>query len=468
VTFILFLSAWFLLSDSAHVRAGELPGVDERILRIQSEIRTLQESNRKLEQEIGALKGDLHAGEALPLFVRGEGEVEAVCPAGSPEELGLDLGARYDENFCLRSSALPYSLHFGGKLTGRLSAFDSGYPLDDAVSIKRARLETEASLLDYFVRMEAEFAEPVKLKDGYLEFRHFPDARLRLGQFIVPFGLEVMQAQNYTDFADVTIASRNMVFGARDIGAMLYGRYGGDLIGYRFAVLNGAGENQGDNNDSKDIAARLVFRPFAAIPSEYVSFMCLGLASTHGDQNTDFSNIAFRTVGRTEFVDFAEGAIHRGTRTRLGEEFVWPVGPASIKAELMQMWLDDFGVDSVEEDLFFYSWYLSGSYLLTGEHKCWKKIVPNRPFNPSAGGWGAWEIAARYSIFDSEEDLFELGMASGAPRAEAFTIGLNWHLNEFVRMFFNYERTEFNRDVIVRGKPEDCEGVFIVQWQIEF
>jgi phosphate-selective porin OprO/OprP len=134
----------------------------------------------------------------------------------------------------------------------------------------------------------------------------------------------------------------------------------------------------------------------------------------------------------------------------------------------MRMWLDNLQLAPMKEDLQFYAWYVSGSYLLTGETKPLGRVVPNHPFDPAKNAWGAWEVAARYSAFHSDRDLFDLGMAAGTDRAEAFTIGLNWYLNRLFRVTFNYEHTEFDDDLVIDGKTLDDEEALLVQCQLEF
>jgi phosphate-selective porin len=87
------------------------------------------------------------------------------------------------------------------------------------------------------------------------------------------------------------------------------------------------------------------------------------------------------------------------------------------------------------------SWYVSGTYLLTGESK-------KRPVKPDGdflmGGWGALELTGRYERlwFDSAggtDDPFR------SPRTEtifpegnrALTLGVNWTLNRFMKVQFN-------------------------------
>ncbi len=48
------------------------------------------------------------------------------------------------------------------------------------------------------------------------------------------------------------------------------------------------------------------------------------------------------------------------------------------------------------------------------------------------GGWGAWQVAARYSHGDFTDEDITGGVG------DALTLGLNWHWNTNARMQFNY------------------------------
>jgi phosphate-selective porin OprO/OprP len=98
----------------------------------------------------------------------------------------------------------------------------------------------------------------------------------------------------------------------------------------------------------------------------------------------------------------------------------------------------------------FEGWYAEGSWTITGESRqynpsagAYAGIIPNNPFSLSAGGWGAWEIAARYSHVDLN-DLSTPGIPTAATNGVAggaqniYTIGLNWYVSRNVRFMFNY------------------------------
>jgi phosphate-selective porin OprO and OprP len=90
-------------------------------------------------------------------------------------------------------------------------------------------------------------------------------------------------------------------------------------------------------------------------------------------------------------------------------------------------------------DLHFNGGYAQASYTLTGEHRKYDPVTgayggikPNNPFNWSAGGWGAWEIAARYT----QVRLNDLDILGGEMRN--ITVGLNWYVNSNIRFMFNW------------------------------
>jgi phosphate-selective porin OprO/OprP len=85
--------------------------------------------------------------------------------------------------------------------------------------------------------------------------------------------------------------------------------------------------------------------------------------------------------------------------------------------------------------------------VLTGENASYKGIVPNQPFDPFSGTWGAFEVALRGSELDVDDQTFEIGFADknrSADEAHEFTVGINWYLNANIKLVLNYDRTWFD------------------------
>src|SRR5258707_4613031 len=87
----------------------------------------------------------------------------------------------------------------------------------------------------------------------------------------------------------------------------------------------------------------------------------------------------------------------------------------------------------------FQGCYAEAAYVLTGETRLYNSasasyggIVPTNPFSLTGGGWGAWEIAGRYSTIDLNDRLgTATGIAGG--RQTNYTAGLNWYVNRNAR-----------------------------------
>jgi phosphate-selective porin OprO/OprP len=92
----------------------------------------------------------------------------------------------------------------------------------------------------------------------------------------------------------------------------------------------------------------------------------------------------------------------------------------------------------------FQGGYAQAGYILTGETRAYNPasasyggVAPANPFSWTGGGWGAWEIAGRFSTMDLNDQLgAATGIAGG--RQNVYTAALNWYVNRNVRFMLNY------------------------------
>src|SRR5712672_2017245 len=94
--------------------------------------------------------------------------------------------------------------------------------------------------------------------------------------------------------------------------------------------------------------------------------------------------------------------------------------------------------------LTFNGGYAEASLVLTGEthpyipsDAVYGGIIPANPFSLWGGGWGAWEIAGRFSTMNLNERLGTTNGVAGG-RQTIDTAGLNWYVNANVRFMFDY------------------------------
>ena len=129
-------------------------------------------------------------------------------------------------------------------------------------------------------------------------------------------------------------------------------------------------------------------------------------------------------------------------------------GPWSFQGELQRVGVNrDAGPGgSTYPDLSFNGYYLLGSYFLTGESRNYYqrlgsfwRVTPHRQFDPwGSGGWGAFEVAARVSHIDLDDEVDDLvgGVRGGV--SNNVSLALNWYFSPYVRLSLNYVHAEID------------------------
>lgn len=144
--------------------------------------------------------------------------------------------------------------------------------------LKRARVSLTGNVpqdnIDY--RLQVDMAGSPKICDLYFRYKPTAAFNVQLGQFKIPFAIENdIYGPTTVEFIDysyiTTLLARNadrfddISAGGRDIGLQLYGGFGEargyNTLSYNLGIFNGAGINKADNNDAKDVVARLIFKP---------------------------------------------------------------------------------------------------------------------------------------------------------------------------------------------------------------
>ena len=123
-------------------------------------------------------------------------------------------------------------------------------------------------------------------------------------------------------------------------------------------------------------------------------------------------------------------------------------GRWSFQGELQRLGIDrDQGPDGAAyPDLTFNGYYVLGSYFLTGESRNYYqrlgsfwRVSPHREFDPwGSGGWGAFEIAARVSHIDLDDEVDDFAGGARGGVSDNVSLALNWYFNPYVRLSLNY------------------------------
>jgi phosphate-selective porin OprO/OprP len=105
----------------------------------------------------------------------------------------------------------------------------------------------------------------------------------------------------------------------------------------------------------------------------------------------------------------------------------------------------------------FDGWYAQASWVLTGESRDYSSASgtfanprPHENFSLEGGGWGAWEIAARYSDLDMNDNagIAGAGVPVGGIRGGdqgITTLGLNWYPNAVLKFELQLQNIQVSR-----------------------
>jgi len=412
---------------------------------LQQEINILkQERSRQqaIEQEVQGLKQEQQENQQL------KREVEQLKITAQPKfEAGFDKWQPYigstDGNFRLSPVGriqVDFRAYEGGARNLPAAGSIIGTDLTNNFLVRRGRVGLSGTFYKYFdFFVEADFGQGAAvLTDGYLDIHFWPELRLRAGQFKVPFSYEELFSDNHIDFVERSVAD-NLV-PSRDLGAMLHGSLFGGIVSYAGGIFNGSGQNVADTNDSKDLAARLVVAPFKQSDLPWLKNFQFGGDVTWGDEDSGQS-LRGRTDGQFVFFNRINT---RGDRLRYSGEASYYTGPFTLYGEYIQTQEERKGLGTGGRDLPDLDgrgWYLTATYLLTGETKVpGQPVIPTRwasPVGPQRG-WGAWELAARFAQLDFRaKDIT-------ANRVNALTLGVNWYLTPNVKWLFNFVQNWFS------------------------
>src|SRR5262249_37928334 len=123
------------------------------------------------------------------------------------------------------------------------------------------------------------------------------------------------------------------------------------------------------------------------------------------------ANVSSGDLGIPSILQFNGNNVIEGHLTRMDFNFHWNYGPAAIRAEYYRQRTQlDGPAATLRANAFeIAAWYVQATWLLTGEEKPLEnRVKPKNNFDPMAGGWGAWELAARCAVVDAHD-----GVAAG-------------------------------------------------------
>ena len=150
----------------------------------------------------------------------------------------------------------------------------------------------------------------------------------------------------------------------------------------------------------------------------------------------------------------ATGAINAAHVNTIGAEAIAQKQQFMVQGEYEQITVERLA--SALSNPHFSGWYVEGSWVLTGERRKYNTgtfavdaPTVDHPFDARHGTYGAFELAARYSVTNLNYNAGSFGTATPADgirggKQSIVTAGLNWYLNPIVRFMFDYQHVQID------------------------
>ena len=412
---------------------------------------SVEDQLQAMQAQIAALQAEVQQAKAAAASA----QKTASASPKSGDDIDLKVKWRGAPEFS--SADGKFKMKVRGRLQADYNAIDqdqaiTGRPDVSAAEIRRARLGVEGIVWsDVFYIVEVDFAnDTTALKDAYLEYQGLAKGLgLRFGHFKTPNSLEEMMSANYLTFMER--AAFVEAFGLdRQVGAGAF--YGQDNYTLAAGIFGPTSVN--DElflDDVKTGAARITAAPI----NNETTVVHVGASWRERQGAEDLrsnpipaNDQLFRYRARGADLHLADRFVstpqifNQDTFWGLEGLLIWK--SFSLQGEYTQL-SADVAPGFVGSDPTYDGWYVEGNWFITGEKQAYKQGVIARPHvkNPVyEGGYGAWQIAARYDVLDLTDKATSIATCSLCGEQQTWLIGLNWWLNDHTRFQFNYNESD--------------------------
>jgi phosphate-selective porin OprO and OprP len=414
-------------------------GIDQKIEQLDQEIQELKRQ-RELDQQQAQQQTEEATRKALQ------------TPVVTAGEDGFALKSA-DDNFVLR-------LRGYAQADGRFYLDNKANYGTDTFLMRRVRPILEGTVYrDFDFRIMPDFGNGASsttlLQDAWVEWHYWPWLKVRAGKYKPPVGLEQLQQDTWTFFAERGLPSD--LVPQRDVGVQVSGDLFGGVVTYAAGVFNGVVDNSIADLatwDAKDGDARIFVLPFKTTDIDPLKGLGFGVGGTIGDRQPSSATTnlpTYKTTGQDAFFTYNDkGAAPDGLEYRVTPQGYYYWGPLGLLGEYAVA-DEQMRNGGLREYVYNTAWQVEGSFVLTGENASYNGVIPRHPFDPKVRGLGALEVVARYGQLDVDHDAFNVSPTDTrladptkeAQGAKEWGIGLNWYLNKDIKFVLDYEQTHF-------------------------
>lgn len=444
----------------------------EQLERMQLRMRELEkELDLKLNQDPDAGKNNEKAHEDF------QERIEVLEETVEEQSETIDVLGDADKGFLKIGGSDTKKIKFFGRThldywafagdDAEVIQFEGGNP-QDRFNFRRIRIGASGELSSNIIfKYEGEFAggANASYRDVYLGVKDLPVFNtVLIGNQKRPYGLDHLNSSKTNVFIERPFIVEALNQDARRLGVASYGVSKDERYNWRYGVYNQRLTQNlsgfiGDDYQL-EVTGRLASTPWYDESSGGRGYLHVAVSGSVGFPDGDSgvgTDARYRTrpEARSDNRWIDTGQIVGADIASLGGlETVLNLGAWHFTGELMRVSVERAG--GFGDSLQFHGGYFQAAYMLTGEHHSWNRdsgtlgrVKPFENFfavrdheSKTRRGMGAWQVAARYSYADfNDEDI-------NGGQGESFTLGVNWWWTSHARWQFNYINGEiFDPDI---------------------
>jgi phosphate-selective porin OprO/OprP len=360
----------------------------------------------------------------------------------------------------------------GAKFAVDAAAYATGpqfQGFDDGIELRRARVYAKGDcllLLPVSYELEVGYVpNEFYIENSYLAFRNIDwIGDFKVGQYQPPMGLDAITSSRDITLMETAAPMEALAPGVNagiEIGRPVFNQRATWKLGL---FTDGVGQDVGDatKNYGRAISRITALPIYRANPDHPDSATLLHLGLSANVLYSASSSVRYRSRPESHLAPYvidtgdmtAEGALVAGA------EAAWVNGPFSVQGEYLRSWVreDNGQVPS------FGGFYASVSWFLTGESRpydrqqaCFARVIPRHNFDWGKTGWGAWEIAGRFSYVDLDSADVHGG------RLSMVMTGVNWYLYSHLKCRF-----EYGFGHVSGRQPEGNLNIFQTRIEVDF
>ncbi len=321
-------------------------------------------------------------------------------------------------------------------------SLDAHFTSANGVELRRARFYTSGSIYkNISFKVQIDFAaNSLIVKDAYINISKIPVVgNLKVGNMKEPIGLNTLTSSKYLTFMERPITS-DLDFD-RKLGVMLHNQHYDKRLSWSAGVFYPTSINNKYVGNAYHLTFRLSGLPIYDVENGY---KVLHLGASFSNQYLYNSTLAFASRPEAhlapKYIKISTNNIKNMNAGNFEAALI--LGRFSLQGEYHLFSFQPSDTAQLNKSSYSSSsYYGTFSWFITGEHRNYSKskssfgmVKPKNNFGKD--GWGAFELALRYSHTNFNDDDLQGGEMSN------INFGVNWYLNPAVKLTLNYVHSD--------------------------